>query len=703
MIAAPLKSLPRDFLITLKKRLLIFLLLIFFVWLLVLIRIWTAIVEDELYAVPDFTVFQDDESFIYEYRGSEAAHERSGALKSAVGKLRVNRANLAMVSKHAKQVLSNASCHLPAAALADYRDCATKLQWMKEGWKSHSCYAEHGVDGSLCSFVIYLSEVENHCPTLEWRRRFVGTKRTTAFPSAEVQRDLSGLLKLMYDSDVNYKFIKERISRLWPKWLQAFDYNLFRLPKSLQHRRRLNVVVHMGFLSKEAGFKFGEKSAGGGPLGELVQWSDLLSALYVLGHNLFISTESATFKSNLANVSEKTPCYTASSQGLHLIFTDIVGVRYMRREMKRFFLENRCLLRVLDSFGTHAEFNLQSYFLSHKAELGGRSNPWGGSGLELQQFMTMYPHTDDNTFLGFVVETHIEDETLLRTNDTLVYGKEIYMWNGSDELLDKVAQFSQLHATVADATELRGRSVINHGLLSGFELHSLLRKVKVFLGLGFPLEGPAPLEAIANGAVFINPAFHPPRSRKTYAFFEEKPTLRELTSQNSYVERFIGRPHVITVDITDMHKVEEAMKEALSSKPTPYLPFEFTTSGMLQRVNVLISKQNFCTSANFPPRSAAHIVYANRSQSCEKSCREHGLICERSFFDIIDQESIVNRNGNCDRIMLVASPLAPYNCHRQAERMLFSCASVPQNDEIQRICPCRDFIAGQIALCSLCL
>uniref|UniRef100_A0A914ZUQ0 Alpha-1,6-mannosyl-glycoprotein 6-beta-N-acetylglucosaminyltransferase n=1 Tax=Parascaris univalens TaxID=6257 RepID=A0A914ZUQ0_PARUN len=44
----------------------------------------------------------DDESFIYEYRGSEAAHERSGALKSAVGKLRVNRANLAMVSKHAK-------------------------------------------------------------------------------------------------------------------------------------------------------------------------------------------------------------------------------------------------------------------------------------------------------------------------------------------------------------------------------------------------------------------------------------------------------------------------------------------------------------------------------------------------------------------------------------------------------------------------
>lgn len=40
----------------------------------------------------------------------------------------------------------------------------------------------------------------------------------------------------------------------------------------------------------------------------------------------------------------------------------------------------------------------------------------------------------------------------------------------------------------------------------------------------------------------------------------------QLTSQNPYVERFIGRPHVITIDVTDMHKVEEAMKEALSSK-----------------------------------------------------------------------------------------------------------------------------------------
>ncbi|VDM41977.1 unnamed protein product [Toxocara canis] len=544
-----------------------------------------------------------------------------------------------------KEILVNESCLLPDAVLADYAECASKLQWMRQGWKSHWCYAEHGVDGSLCSFVIYLSEVENHCPALEWRKKIAALRRSTAFAAAEVQRNISGLLNLMYDSDVNYNFMKERIVRLWPKWLQAYEENSLRWPGSLNATRRLNVrSLPLFFLSFCLSKTF--------PL-----------TVYVL-------------VVNVAHFAAATPCDIASNRSLDLVFTDIVGVRYMRRKMKRFFSENRCLLRVLDSFGTHAEFNLQSYFSSHKVELGGRSNPWGGSGLELQQFMTMYPHTDDNTFLGFVVETHN------------VYGKEVYMWNGSDELLDRVAQFSQLHATVADVRELRGRSVINHGLLSGFELHSLLRRMKVFLGLGFPLEGPAPLEAIANGAVFINPTFNPPKSRRSYAFFADKPTLRELTSQNPYVERFIGRPHVITVDVTDVKQLEQAMREALSSEPRPYLPFEFTVNGMLQRVNMLINKQNFCTTSNFPPRKAARIVYASRLQSCEKACSERGQHLQ---------------DKSCPNITRIASPLAPYKCHRQAERLLFSCASVPPNDQILRICPCRDFIEGQIALCSLCL
>lgn len=76
----------------------------------------------------------------------------------------------------------------------------------------------------------------------------------------------------------------------------------------------------------------------------------------------------------------------------------------------------------------------------------------------------------------------------------------------------------------------------NHGVLSARDFNHLLQRAKVFLGLGFPLEGPAALEAIANGAVFIQPRFDPPKSRLTYKFFSEKPTMRKVSKfwKNNY-------------------------------------------------------------------------------------------------------------------------------------------------------------------------
>ena len=47
---------------------------------------------------------------------------------------------------------------------------------------------------------------------------------------------------------------------------------------------------------------------------------------------------------------------------------------------------HRCKLRVLDSFGTDAEFNYKPY----KGEIPGGRSPWGDLDLQLPQFMTMY-------------------------------------------------------------------------------------------------------------------------------------------------------------------------------------------------------------------------------------------------------------------------------------------------------------------------
>ncbi len=99
----------------------------------------------------------------------------------------------------------------------------------------------------------------------------------------------------MTDNPTNYNWIKSRVSRMWPKWQSAMDVVVAKQNWTMQNRPRLRILMHMGFLTKESGFKFGEKSASGGPLGELVQWSDLIASLFILGHQLTISTEIKTF------------------------------------------------------------------------------------------------------------------------------------------------------------------------------------------------------------------------------------------------------------------------------------------------------------------------------------------------------------------------------------------------------------------------
>lgn len=55
---------------------------------------------------------------------------------------------------------------------------------------------------------------------------------------------------------------------------------------------------------------------------------------------------------------------------------------------------------------------------------------------------------------------------------------------------------------------------------------------QLFIGFGFPYEGPAPLEAIANGCIFLQPKFQPPHSSLNHEFFRGKPTSREVSSQH---------------------------------------------------------------------------------------------------------------------------------------------------------------------------
>ncbi|VDM55885.1 unnamed protein product [Angiostrongylus costaricensis] len=466
-----------------------------------------------------------------------------------------------------------------------YPKCYEKMIWMFSGWKTHKCYAEYGIDGSLCSFRRYLSVVENHCPPL---------------PS----------------ESVSYKLVEtDTIAK---------------------------VMLHMGVLA-DPNINFGQRSNSGGPLGELLQWTDLIACLF-LHVDLF---------------PVGSPCPN-NRQGVDLIITDIVGLRSFNSR-KDFIVQHKCRIRLLDSFGTHVEFNYKSYFNAHQSDLGmqGKSrNPWGGNELKLLQYWTFFPHTPDNDFLGFAIHKSNTKPMFERNSRgrpvSLIYGKEKYMWSGSEAVIDILKNLTEVHATVADAKDSSGMfsNVTNHGFLNGSAIAALMKSSNIFFGLGFPLEGPAPLEAIAYGAVFINPKFNPPKSRRNMMFLHEKPTLREFTSQLPYLERF-GKPHVYTVDFSNTSALKNAIMQAIKEKPDPFVPEEYTPEG-ITFVSMMV------------------------------------------FFSI----------AGCSPLQLVNStePYAPFKCSLQSNPLMFSCASRPPTGRgVVRICPCRDYLLEQVAFCRNCV
>ncbi|KAJ1360742.1 Gly-2p [Parelaphostrongylus tenuis] len=480
----------------------------------------------------------------------------------------------------------------------------------------------------------------------------------------------------------------------------------------MRSRRKMNIILHMGVLAN-SNINFGEKSNSGGPLGELLQWTDLIACLFLLGHNLYISTDRTTLFQHLELFPLDFPCPNIH-QDVDLIITDILGLVSfkIRRE---YLVHHKCRIRLLDSFGTHVEFNYKSYFDAHKGDLAMKGtasgNPWGGNELKLLQFWTFFPHTPDNDFLGFAIHKSNVTPMFERNSRgravSLIYGKEKYMWSGSEAVLNVLKNFTEVHATVADAQDSSGifSNVTNHGFLNGSSIAALLRSCNIFFGLGFPLEGPAPLEALAHGAVFINPKFIPPKSRLNMDFLHEKPTLREFTSQSPYLERF-GRPHIYTVDFSNTSALRNAIIQAIKEKPDPFVPEEFTPEGMLIRVHVLISR-NLCSDvSDWPPHHAFLPKLGNPNKSCVEVCQASNLVCEPSYFPLINTATLMESIAGCSPFQLINStePFAPFKCSLQSDSSMYSCATRPPAGKgILRICPCRDYLLEQVAFCRNCV
>ena len=106
-------------------------------------------------------------------------------------------------------------------------------------------------------------------------------------------------------------------------------------------------MIHIGALTDKAGFKFAENADHGGPLGELVQWSDLIACLYLLGHRLEFSTEMDQLRGYLDTTRGIGGCPTKSETEFDVIYIDIVGLKQFKKIVKGRLQHYRCVVRML--------------------------------------------------------------------------------------------------------------------------------------------------------------------------------------------------------------------------------------------------------------------------------------------------------------------------------------------------------------------
>uniref|UniRef100_A0A665V3Z6 alpha-1,6-mannosyl-glycoprotein 6-beta-N-acetylglucosaminyltransferase n=1 Tax=Echeneis naucrates TaxID=173247 RepID=A0A665V3Z6_ECHNA len=577
-----------------------------------------------------------------------------------------------------------------------YPVCAEKVEVRK--WKYlDPCYAFYGVDGSTCSILTYLSQIEDFCPS------HLGKNHSALVhcvcTQAEIRTSLSQLYEVIgNNSGAAINFILSRVQRMSERWIQAGLRMRQRGNKTVFNQMRVRVLLYPGALTGSVGQRFEAMVERGGPLGELVQWADLSACLTILGHNITFTTSQHQLHS----------CPIQRPLTFDLIYTDYHGLAHFQGAMGLAFQHYQCHFRILDSFGTEPAFNLGSYTHSH-----GYKTLWGRWGLQPLQYMTMFPHTPDNSFLGFVSVERTVCVCVWKDGDLARYKifTHVLFAQGKSEFVEVISEQLETHATVYQPpghTSSLPSFVKNHGLLTQEHFLRLLRRAKVFVGLGFPYEGPAPIEAIALGCVFLQPRFDPPHSSNNNDFYKGKPTTRQISSQHPYAEEFIGKPHVWTVDITNRTDVQEAVKAILHTEP--FTPREFTCDGMLERVHAYISHQDFCSKSvpTWPPENALRVHLGPLGQSCVSVCQHSALVCEPALFHHLNSPSAFTRLGlSCSSVGLEVNHLFPAyspwgrHCGLQQEPRLFSCAG--SDPSHRRLCPCRAYLPGQVALCPNCV
>ena len=241
--------------------------------------------------------------------------------------------------------------------------------------------------------------------------------------------------------------------------------------------------------------------AGGGPKGELVQWGSVLIALALLGHNATLVVTGAELDAVLEG---GTP---------DVLHTDYSAIRERGDPTSKWHSARvaallaspdfKARVGVSDIYGTQAEENA--------ARRPRTKRFFCCLGLpSVRQYLTWIPpEVPDpvNTFLGFAqMPPPAAPRATGAPREALLWGKEVSYFKapGVASYLKLLASRGyRLTATTSGGAGVPGVNYV--GSVSREAYQALLDKSTIFVGLGDPLIGPSPIEAIAHGCVYLNP------------------------------------------------------------------------------------------------------------------------------------------------------------------------------------------------------
>uniref|UniRef100_A0A1I8HYR8 alpha-1,6-mannosyl-glycoprotein 6-beta-N-acetylglucosaminyltransferase n=1 Tax=Macrostomum lignano TaxID=282301 RepID=A0A1I8HYR8_9PLAT len=338
--------------------------------------------------------------------------------------------------------------------------------------------------------------------------------------------------------------LRERVNQRWQSLASAAVEGGW--PDRWPRRR---VLAHVGYLSQPQHW----------PPAEAAQWADLLAGVGLLGHRLTVSIDGVGLRRQLLKLNyAKTECQGKRDSVITHLVTDLVGILQVRSVLGKSFARFACLYRILAPFGVEPKFNDQSFSSSNEL-----NTPVSGLDLSPMQYLSWLPFTLENFYLGLALPPPaLPNMTNLPSRvELFIFGFGNSVWKDAAFYLAELRKhFRRIHTAVSPEQHPDVPAyVVNHGLLNYTQYRGLLMSMVsngggIFVGLGFPYEHPAPLEAASLGLPFLNLRFKPPLDRTNSDYLREIPVSRKLRSQDPYLES-LGEPASFLVDLEAKHLI----------------------------------------------------------------------------------------------------------------------------------------------------